>query len=58
MGDVSARAMVAAKANAHAASMKKFRSITSLENPVEAIVYALIALEEILPKRKCNFYIS
>jgi hypothetical protein len=32
MGDVSARAIWAAMGNAHAASMKKFRSIMGLEN--------------------------
>jgi len=32
MGDVSARAIPAAMGNAHAASMKNFRSIMALKN--------------------------
>jgi hypothetical protein len=50
--------MSAAMGNAHAASMKKFRSIMSLENPVSGLVYALIAREEIVRARKCNFYMA
>lgn len=36
--------------------MKKFRSIMSLENPVRGLVYALMAREEIVRARKCNFH--
>ncbi len=39
----------------HANSMGKFRSISSLKDE-QRLVYAWIAIEEIVRDRKCNFY--